>query len=66
MEYKKLIYLKQGQKEALDELQNKINEKGGNVSIMRLINDAVNIFLNNYCEDAIEIYSRTYRAHELE
>jgi len=66
MEYKKLIYLKQGQKEALDELQKKINENGGNVSIMRLINDAVNIFLNNYYEDAIEIYTRTYRTHEIQ
>lgn len=58
--YKKLIYLRMEQKEALDEIQKSIDENGGSVSIMRLMQDSIQIFIQHYSEEAIERYSPFY------
>lgn len=61
MEHKKLIYLQPYQKEGLDKLQSEISKKGSQVSMMRLISDAVDIYLEYYKEEAVDVYTRTYR-----
>lgn len=43
MTFKKLVNIKEEQKNELDEIQNQINENSGNVTIMDLINDAIGI-----------------------
>lgn len=58
--YKKLIYLKMEQKSALDEIQNEILANGGSVSIMRLMQDSIHIFIQHYRDEAIERYSPAY------
>lgn len=58
--YKKLIYLRLEQKEALDEIQKEIEENGGQVSLVRLIQDSIQIFIQHYKNDAIKRYSHLY------
>jgi hypothetical protein len=58
--YQKLINLDPEEKEGLDSIMEEINKKGGVVSAMRLINDAIRIFLKYYGNQAVEKYSRIY------
>lgn len=61
MSYKKLIYLKPEQKEALNDIKDIIDKNGGCVSMMRLIQDSVQIFIDHYKNEAISRYSSTYK-----
>lgn len=58
--YKKLIYIRPEQKEALDEIKNTINRNGGYVPVVRLIQDSIQIFIDHYKDDAIQRYSSRY------
>lgn len=58
--YKKLVQIKPEQKEALDEIQEIVNENGSHVSITRLIQDSIQIFVDNYRDEAINRYSPDY------
>jgi len=58
--YKKLVHMKIEQKEALDEIQEIVNENGSHVSITRLIQDSIQIFIDHYKNAAIERYSPAY------
>jgi len=59
--YQKLINLDPDEKEGLDEIIKKIRERGGMVSMMRLIEDAIMIFIDHYGQQAVEKYSRIYK-----
>lgn len=48
------------QKEALNEIKKEIVSNGGSVSIMRLMQDSIEIFIQHYSEEAIERYSSCY------
>lgn len=63
--YKKLIFIKPEQKEALDEITDTINRNGGYVSVMRLVQDSIQIFIDHYKNDAISKYSSTYEKNWL-
>ncbi len=58
--FKKLLYIKEEQKNSLDEIQKKIELNGGRVSTMRLMQDSIQIFLDHYQNEAIEKYSPFY------
>lgn len=58
--YKKLVNLKPEHKEALDEIQEIVNQNGSHVSITRLIQDSIEIFIDHYKNAAIERYSPDY------
>lgn len=60
MAFQKLVNLKIKQKKELDNIQKQINENGGNVSIMELIDDAIQIFIDKYSDDAVKRYSPSY------
>jgi hypothetical protein len=60
MEYRKQIYLKPDQKDGLENLIEEINEKGSKIPMTRLISDAIDIFLEFFKEDAVEVYTRNY------
>lgn len=60
MAFQKLVNLKIKQKNELDSIQKQINENGGDVSIMELIDDAVQIFIDKYSDDAVKRYSPSY------
>jgi len=59
MAFQKLVNLETDQKNELDEIQRQIIENGGNVSLMALIIDAIDIFINQYGDAAIKQYSKT-------
>ena len=50
--YTKLLYLKTEQKTALEDVKEKIKMNNGQVSVMRLIQDSISIFLDYYQEDS--------------
>ncbi|MGB9937405.1 MAG: hypothetical protein ACPK7O_06765 [Methanobacterium sp.] len=58
--HKKLIYIKPEQKTALNEIKDTVSMKGGSVSAMRLVQDAIQIFTDHYREEAIQRYSSNY------
>jgi hypothetical protein len=58
--YTKLLYLETEQKNALEGIQKKLKMNNGQVSVMRLIKDSINIFLDYYQDEAIEKYSGNY------
>lgn len=60
MAYKKLLNLKTKQKDGLDAIQKQIIENGGNVSIMQLIGDAIDVFINHHSNVAVKHYSGLY------
>lgn len=60
MAFQKLVNLKIKQKKELDNIQKQINENGGNVSIMELIDDAIQIFIDKYSDEAVKRYSPSY------
>ena len=57
---KKLLYLTEEQVARLKEIKTQVNENGGTVSVMRLMQDSIQIFLDHYKEDAIQKYSPIY------
>lgn len=60
MAFQKLLNLKNRQKESLDSIQRHIADNGGEVSIMELIHDAIDIFINQYSDAAVKRYSPTF------
>lgn len=60
MAFQKLINLKTVQKNELEEIQRQIMMNGGNVSIMQLISDAIDVFIDHHCDVAIKHYSGFY------
>jgi hypothetical protein len=58
--YTKLLYLETEQKNALEDIKKKVKKNGGKVSVMRLIQDAIKIFVEHYRYEAIEKYSSSY------
>lgn len=58
--YNKLVQLRPEICTELDELQAKIDENGGSVSISRLIQDAVIVYIKYYSEQAVQKYSPYY------
>ena len=64
MSFKKLINLKVNQKKGLEEIQKQVSENQGNVSLMVLIVDAIDIFINFYSKVAVEKYSPLYKTLE--
>ena len=65
MEHKKLVHLRQEQKEALDSIKEEVSFNGGYVSVMRLINDSIQIFVDHYRDEAVERYSPMYAKKKL-
>lgn len=63
--YQKLINLNDEEKIGLENVIKEIKKKGGNVSMMRLINDAIKIFIDHYSQDAVEKYSPVYKKRRL-
>lgn len=63
--FKKLLFLTSEQKDALEEIQNKVEEQGGKVSCMRLMQDSINIFIDHYSNEAIKRYSSNYQKTDL-
>jgi hypothetical protein len=60
MAHKKLLNLKTKQKEKLDAIQREIIKKGGEVSIMALISDSIDVFIDHHSDVAIKHYSGLY------
>lgn len=60
MAFQKLVNLKNGQKEGLDSIQRQIVDNGGEVSIMALISDSIDVFIDRYSDLAIKRYSGMY------
>jgi hypothetical protein len=60
MYFKKVLYLTNEQKFALDEIENEIKMNGGKISCMRLMQDSINVFINHYSKEAIKRYSSSY------
>ena len=58
---KKLLYITEEQKIDLERVKTQVKENGGSVSVMRLMQDSIQIFLDNYQEDAIRKYSPIYK-----
>lgn len=58
--YKKIVNLKTEQKDALNEIQQTVKENGGYVSIMRLTQDSIQIFIDHYRDEAINRYSPAF------
>lgn len=52
--------MKQEQKEVLDEIKTTVDKNGGYVSANRLVQDAIQIFISHYKNDAISKYSSAY------
>lgn len=48
------------QKEALDEIKEAVDENGGYVPVVRLIQDSIQIFIDHYKDEAISRYSYRY------
>lgn len=57
MSFKKLLYIREEHKEALDDIKKKIEENGGRVSMMSLIDDSIQVFIDYYEEEAVKRYS---------
>lgn len=57
MGFKKLMNLRQEHKVALDEIQEEIEFNGGYVSLMSLIDDSIQIFIDYYKDEAVKRYS---------
>lgn len=60
MTYKKLLNLKTKQKDGLDAIQRQIIDNGGEVSLMALISDSIDVFIHKYSDSAIKRYSGLY------
>ena len=58
---KKLLYITEEQKMDLERVKTQVKENGGTVSVMRLMQDSIQIFLDYYKEDAIQKYSPIYK-----
>ena len=58
---KKLLYITEEQKIDLERVKTQVKENGGSVSVMRLMQDSIQIFLDHYQEDAIRKYSPIYK-----
>jgi len=58
---KKLLYLTEEQNIGLKRVKKEVKENGGTVSVMRLMQDSIQIFLDYYQEDAIRKYSPIYK-----
>lgn len=58
---KKLLYITEEQKIDLERIKTQVKENGGTVSVMRLMQDSIQIFLDYYQEDAIQKYSPIYK-----
>jgi len=58
---KKLLYLTEEQNIGLERVKKEVKENGGTVSVMRLMQDSIQIFLDYYQEDAIRKYSPIYK-----
>ena len=58
---KKLLYITEEQKIDLERVKTQVKENGGTVSVMRLMQDSIQIFLDYYQEDAIQKYSPIYK-----
>lgn len=67
MTFKKLVSIRPEQKDALDEIQAEITEGGGYVTMMSLINDSIQIFIEYYRDEAIQQYTpRKYKEKKKE
>lgn len=60
MTFKKLVNIRNEQKEGLDAIQRQIVDNGGDVSIMALISDSIDVFIDSYSDSAIKRYSGLY------
>ncbi len=58
---KKLLYITEEQKKDLERVKTQVKENGGSVSVMRLMQDSIQIFLDYYQEEAIKKYSPIYK-----
>ncbi len=58
---KKLLYITEEQKIDLERVKTQVKENGGSVSVMRLMQDSIQIFLDYYQEEAIQKYSPIYK-----
>ena len=61
---KKTLFLSSKQKGKLEAIQRQVKENGGSISVMRLMQDAITIFLEHYKDEAIEKYSPNYKKVE--
>lgn len=60
MVFQKIVNLKDGQKESLDSIQRQIIDNGGEVSIMALISDSIDVFIGRYSDLAVKRYSPAF------
>jgi len=63
MAFQKLVNIKNEQKESLEAIRKQINENGEDVSLMALISDAIDIFIDQYGDAAIKRYSKTEKKY---
>lgn len=57
----KLIPLRDEVSDELEEIQRQVKEHGGNISITRLMQDAIQIYVDFYQQQAVEKYSPVYK-----
>jgi NifU-like protein involved in Fe-S cluster formation len=58
--YRKAVYISEDQKDALEDIKSEVEQNGSKVSCMRLMQDAIAIFLDKYREKAVMKYSPMY------
>jgi hypothetical protein len=67
LKYQKLVTLNFEEKRGLENVLREIKGKGGNISMMKLIRDSINIFLEFYTTEAVKKYSPSnYRKKEVD
>lgn len=59
--YQKLINLNEEEKIGLENIIKEIKKNGGNVSMMRLIEDSIKVFIELYGQEAVQKYSPVYK-----
>jgi len=60
MGFKKVLYITEEQKKELDGIKNEIKERGGTVTVMRLMQDGISVFLDKYRDQAVAKYIPVY------
>lgn len=57
----KIVQLRDEVSDRLDEIKDEVTNRGGSVSITRLIRDAIEVYVRFYRDQAVEKYSPIYK-----
>ncbi len=60
MNCKKILYIPEAHKDALEAIKEEVKNNGSSVSCNRLMQDAIAIFIDKYREKAVMKYSPVY------